>query len=78
MTYLNKFTYPVCPMSEVTLCEGSSSLGAVLFFLPEGGSKADFRNSVLRLKNRDEQSQKNNIRPIAVNRSHRGSSLELN
>jgi len=37
-------------MTSTTLCEGSSNLGADIWFLPENGSKAGFRNIVLRLK----------------------------
>jgi hypothetical protein len=77
MTYLNKFNYLFCLMASITLSVGSSSLGAVLLFLPENGSKAGLRNTVLRLK-KLEMMYKKNIRPIAVSRTPGENSVELN
>jgi hypothetical protein len=61
MTHLNTVTDLCCPVSEITLCERSSRLGAVLLFLPEDGNTVGFRNIVLRLKYRDERRPKNII-----------------
>jgi len=65
-------------VTSITLCEWSSSLGAVLLFLPENGSKSGFRNIVLLLKKIEMNEVQKNIRLIAVSRTHCESSVELN